>query len=388
MGDIFASISGEAIERGRLIVPQGGPWCLEAELTTEKAFSGAVVVKIGATTLRGTVDPGTSGTMGLTRHVRVLGGAGGWSKVLPRTAYANDAGVKASLVVEDIATACGETIGTFAPEEETLGLYWVRSANTASRSLEEAIGAASWWVDFDGVTHVGARANPASGEVEVARYNPTTGSLSLYLDELSAVGVGGTVKAPNLPAAVEVVEYEVTIDSGTLVCLAQTQVPGTKRRTATELLRLIAQRSAPGLFGKYEYRVVQTQGKRLDLQAVRAGAGHPDILRVPQWAGAGGLHTKPKLGSTVLVEFIEGRRSRPIVTGYAPGDDPGHVPDELLLCAGANGAARQGDTVEVLLPPMVFVGQISGNPATGMISAPNMKTLGSITTASAKVKIG
>lgn len=388
MAEPFARLGSVACETLKLTVPNRGQWFADVELTDEATFSGRVQLRVGETTLSGTVVPGMSGEFGLQKFFRVVGGAGEWGKLLGARAYANDAGVKARTIAEDLARETGETLGSFAPEETSVGAHFLRDAAPASQTLEAAIGTAAWWVDFAGVTHIGAREERAVSGVEVEHHHPARGTLSLHLDEIASVFVGGQVRAENLPEPVTITEYEITLRSGKFTCIAQTNSGSSSRSRAAELLLRIAKRANYGLFGKYRYRVVSRQGSKLNLQVVRKRSGVPDVLRVAQWPGIGGAETSPAAGSIVLVEFVEGLRSLPVVTGFAPPEGPGHVPDELVLCAGAAPAARQGDTVEVLLPTLVFTGTVGGVPATGILQAVTAKTLGSITGGSGKVKIG
>jgi hypothetical protein len=91
----------------------------------------------------------------------------------------------------------------------------------------------------------------------------------------------------------------------------------------------------------------------------------------------------------VLVTFIDGDRGQPIVTHFAGVDGAGFVPVAIVI-GGDPGApaARQGDAVEVLLPPAVFSGSIAGfGAASGVLTFPLNKATGIITAGSGKVKI-
>jgi hypothetical protein len=129
----------------------------------------------------------------------------------------------------------------------------------------------------------------------------------------------------------------------------------------------------------------------VELQAVRQAAGLPDALPATQIPGIAGAWAKLANGAEVLVEFIEGDPSQPIVTGFTPKGGGGFVPERLTLGATseneASDAARKGDTVKCLQGPAVFVGTINGLPATGVITPTLPYVLGSITSGSSKVGI-
>jgi hypothetical protein len=143
------------------------------------------------------------------------------------------------------------------------------------------------------------------------------------------------------------------------------------------------------VFGLYRYRVVRMASDgRVELQAVRRIVGLPDLLPISQWPGVAGTHAELAPGTVVLVEFVEGDRGMPVITHFVGKDGSDFTPVSLVL-GGIDGppAARSGDAVEVLLPPAVFSGTIGGAPASGVLTFPLMKTSGTITAGSAKVKI-
>jgi hypothetical protein len=115
--------------------------------------------------------------------------------------------------------------------------------------------------------------------------------------------------------------------------------------------------------------------------------GLPDLLPLSVWPGIAGAHAELAPGAEVLVGFIEGDRTQPVVLAFAGREGPGFVPVRLTL-GGVNGApvARQGDVVEVQLPPAQFTGTINGAPAAGAVVFAGVKALGLITSGSSKVR--
>src|SRR5262249_52787036 len=108
---------------------------------------------------------------------------------------------------------------------------------------------------------------------------------------------------------------------------------------------------------------------------VRKLAGLPDLLPVSILPGMAGLSAVLTPGSIVLVEFIEGDPSLPIVTHFEAKGGAGFLPVSLFL--DATGAVNIGTTAGTVnagdaLGPVVRYGDqvtiASPNPVTGVIS--------------------
>jgi hypothetical protein len=397
MADVFATLDGHALKSLRVSVSNVGPWFAECELAEplDTAPVGAVVIVLKGAELRGTVVDQHSGSFGLTRRLRVVGGGGGWGARLAPKNYHNDAGVKAQLVAEDAAREAGEAIGSFVPVAERIGRDFVRSRMEASRTLSHAAGGAPWYVDFAGLTHVGPRTTVAlsADQYDVLAYDPISRIVTLAVEDPGVIRIGAVI-TESLDAPVTIREYDVHASPDSLRVMAWGGGGETEPGRLPGLLAAIARRTASDqLLGKYRYRVVSmAPDGRVNLQAVRKDAGLPDVLPISQWPGVPGVHALLTPGGEVLVEFIEGDRSQPIVTHYAGLGGAGFVPSSLVL-GGETGApaARQGDAVEVLLPPAIFAGSVLvggvPSPATGVLTWVVPKALGIVTAGSSKVGI-
>lgn len=389
----FVTVDGHRVTLLRLIVGNYGPWHAECDFVDAPALTGAVTITVGTLTLRGTVVPSQSGTFGEQARVRVVAGAAAWGSALAAKHYHNDAGVKARLVADDAARESGETLGGFVPVAERVGNDYVRSSDApASRALEDVIGPnVAWWVDFAGVTQVGPRPSTDldSSAYEVLSYDPRTRIATLSVDDPGAVVIGAEL-SERLDGLQTVREYELHVDAEAMRVVAWMGGSEGEPGRLAALLRSIIKRAADGQVNStYRYRVVRMASDgRVELQAVRRVVGLPDILPVSQWPGVAGCHAELTPGAIVLVQFIEGNRTMPIVTHYAGKDGTGFAPVSLVI-GGTTGqpAARQGDSVEVLLPPAQFVGTIAGSPATGVVSWLAPKADGTITGGSGKVRV-
>ena len=394
MSDTFVALNGQLVSDIVLTANDSGPWFADMSLEADAPVSGAAVLRVGNRELRGTIDPNFSGTFALQRRCRIVGGGNGWGNVLGSKCYHNDAGVKARSVAEDAAREAGEVLGDFTPAADKLGPDYIRQTGTASRALELAGGSLSWWVDFDGITHLGAR--PTSGVnaklYDLHHYNPLTHTAQLGIDQLD-VWVG-SILTESLDTPMIVRDIEVTISGGKMTTRALlSEKPGTRAMLET-LIRAIVRRIVDEkIHGLYRYRVIgQGVDGRVTLQAVRKGAGLPDLLPVRMMGGVPGGHGVLKKGSIVGVQFLEGDPKEPRITSFEGLKGPSYVPTVLYLGAddlsSALEVAHKGATVRVLTPPAAFQGTINGQPAAGVVVWPSSFTLGTIETGTPRVKVG
>jgi hypothetical protein len=374
MTEAFATANGRACTSVKLTVTNVGPWYAELDLEDASELGATVILQLGPSlVLLGTVVAPQSGTHLAQRKCRIVAGAGGWGRTPRPKSYHNDALVRVRLVAEDIAREVGEVLGTFIPAAERVGRDYVRDANRpASAVLEDVIGGVAWWVDYSGITHVGPR--PASAlrvsAYDVLAYDPRARVLTFAVDDPGVVQIGAVLSTPPLEGPQTIREYEVHVtEEGMRVvawCGGSEREPG----RIAGLMRAIARRSTDdALYGKYRYRVIKMRADgRVELQAVRKAAGMPDVQPLSQWPGVAGAHAELAPGTEVLVEFIEGDRSQPIITGYTGKGGPAFSPVELAFCESTLRAARQGDLVQsggvgtvVVLQPVTGVGAPPNN---------------------------
>jgi hypothetical protein len=340
-----ASVNGLRVERLRLHVPFCGAWTVEVEFEEAIADSnlvGQARVQIGSRTLSGTFDPDLTGSYLHISRALVRAGAGAWSSTVGRREYHDDGlGVKASTVVEDLAREVGETVGSLSPARDRLGQKFERREGPASAALTLAVGAVPWWVDYEGVTNVGARAAvEASAAYEILDVDPRFKTVEIAAEDPAAIGIG-TVLRGRLSKPLTVRELAIEIGKDNVRLLAW----GTEGSLATyqsrsRLLRDIqamARAAIPELpyLKAYRYRVsVANAGDhRWKLQAVAGSNRLPDISPAAVHPGVAGLVAKLALGAEVLVEFVEADPSRPVITHFQHADGAGFLPLELALDA-------------------------------------------------------
>ena len=385
----YAHIDGETVLTATLHVPNIGPWWCDVVFELAPEVSGSVTLTIGQLVLTGTVSPNHNGTFGAQRRARVVAGAGNWGGLITARHYHNDAGdgVRAQTIAENAASDVGETIGAFVVDATHVGIDYVRQSGTATQALEDVIGNAPWHVGYDGVTNVGARASAevADSDYQVTTFEPASKVLVLTTDDLTKVVVGSILsEALDAPETVTELRIEVTSDTATVTAWTGGQLASSHGRLATALLAVIAKARSDKLPFKYRYRFVQMSTNRTELQAVSVIAGLPDVLPVAMKPGVAGAHAKLTPGSIVLVEFIEGDRTQPVVVAFEGKGSDGHVTDELdfsvttMLRLGSDAATEGvplGDSLKTWLDNHVHayidtIGGPTGVPTPSLTTAP------------------
>lgn len=135
------------------------------------------------------------------------------------------------------------------------------------------------------------------------------------------------------------------------------------------------------------YRVVQKVADRYQVQAVRKGKW-PDITYVDVMPGAAGYDASLALGSIVVVQFLEGDPTLPVITHFAGPGQEGFIPSSVAIAGNDEAVALVNSLVRVSFPPaMPVTGTLSGAPFVGVLSLPGT-LLGSVQSGSSKVKAG
>jgi hypothetical protein len=285
----------------------------------------------------------------------------GWENGLAApVSYQNDAGVRLSTILRDLAalasfagapspidlgpslggtsasTLTDATIGTTwgCPASSPLGFLRVRDALS---SLTEQGFAPPWRVDPDGVTRWGLR---SGGEVTarqtIMSRNLGVGLRVVGLDRPSAFLPGNTIDggAPIRRLIVHDKAGSLTAD-----------VWSDGRLTfASRIKRIVASAFPQLLYGHprtYVVAAVRVDG-RLDLAPPPDAPYLEALPAVSAWTLGGALVT-PAVGSRVAVGFLDALPTRPHVMGY----DPSQGPAGLTL--DATGAVRLGPTAGAVI---------------------------------------
>lgn len=357
----------------RLYIPAWGiPWA-EVTLDQEATLKGRVQFALADLAVSCTVMSGGIGPTGRSRY-RLAAGAGGWGRTVKAKPYANDAGVKASTVIADVARDSGETIDVATLPLIHLGPGFTRAADPAARVLEQ-IAPQGWYVGEDGISRIGRRASRklTSAAVVISK-DLARGVVSLAADSIVGLVPGVIVEGIE---AVDVL-HEITA-AGLRTTIWGAGISSTTRRL-TAIRRLVEQLDPDRRFrATYEYRVVTQDGERVNLQVVRVSTGMPDLPRVTVRPGVSGARADLALGSRVLVTFVDADPARPTVTGFEDAEGDGFLPAALTI--DANGIMTLGHDDPVIGPavastvaPKRFVRYgdpiIFGPPGNGIVAAP------------------
>lgn len=324
----YAHVGGVEIISGDVVIPYSGAWFADLMFAAPLEATGRVTIEIGSMRLVGTVDPVASGTRGEQSFARIVAGAGGWATLVTPQHYHADNGVRALLIAQDAARIAGETLGTFTPSADTVGIDYARQVGPASRVLDASCGSASWWVDFDGVTQVGTRATSAApaASYELIEYDPRQRIATLALDDISLVGVGSVLTdALDTPQTVR--DVTLRLSEETVRVIAWTGEPAhTRGRLAGIVEAVIESILDRRAYGLRKCRVIRVASDRVEVQPVRASMGLPEMLPISMWPGVAGIHATLTPGSEVLVQFVDGDRSQPVITHYVGKGGGGWVP--------------------------------------------------------------
>lgn len=334
----LATLSTSAVTRCRVQVPAWGCWWAGVDLAEPAAITGTVALTIAGTAMTCTKIGG--GAANGRAAYRMVSGAGGWGKDTPKKSYADDSGVKLSKVLGDLAREVGETLGTVPTTR--LGPRYARPAAPAYETLN-ALAPKNWYVDFAGVTHIGARSSAAyTGNAPRVRVDPAIGVIDLAVDSLAQFLPGVTVDG-SLPATD--VEIDLTPERLTARVYANAQSSTSARLEAmAEVLAALDPRARFRTL--YEYRVVVQVGDRLNLQPVRVADKLDDLAGVPV-RGPAGIGATVLPGETVVVAFLGGDPSRPCVIAHDERDAPGWMPLAMVLGGPvALPIAYQGSTAQ------------------------------------------
>lgn len=340
---MIASVNGIAATTMRIFMSAWGCWYVEAQIDGEHTLSGSVVVKATDLTLRGAVLSG--GPMKGRSSYRIVAGAGGWGRVIPKKSYVSDAGVKWTTVIGEAANAVGETVSLTTTNRT--GSAWTRDEGPAS-SVLESLAPGAWYVGEDGVTRLGRRAATALAAAvpRVSQVDLARGSVTLAPTSLAALVPGVTVDGLE---AVDVV-HEIA-PAG-----IRTAIYGGRGSSHLDVWRKLFEQLDPdrNFRAVWEYRVVTQEGERLNLQCVRQSSGMPDLRLVRVRPGLAGARSNVALGSRVLVTFVNAERGRPEVTSFEDADGAGFTP--LLTEIDASTFVKLGAGVK----PAIAAGDLAG----------------------------
>lgn len=374
MTEASATLEGHRVTHATVSIPAHGRWYAEVSIDGDHALSGSVPLVVADLTLVGAIMSG--GSHEGRSHFRVVGGNGGWGASIPSKAYVNDAGVKASTVLQDAASECGESILASTLPTTRLGPSWVRADGPAARTLD-LVAPRNWYVGTDGVTRIGTWPTTAlAGNVTHGPVDKARGTVTLAAESIATILPGLVVDGLT---AVDVVHE---IGPKGLRSTVYGARGGGSRTRMEAAVRALVESILPDIKfrGVHEYRVTGQTGERLSLEPVRVSSDMPALGRVKVMPGLPGCKATYPSGMRVLVSFVDANPARPVVVGFSDAEDPQFLATILTLANGSAFAARVGDSVSVTLSMLPVTGG-GGGTVSGTAT-------GTITGGSTKVKVG
>lgn len=337
------NLHGHGIERLELSVPARGPWTASVLLVEEaRDLPQRAVLDVGDVRLIGHAVQ--SGEHAGARSLIVMGGAADWATIVRARPYQVETGVRALLVIQDLCRELQQELGTITPSAERLaGQHYTRNATRASTVLESVIGTASWWIDYAGRLQVGTRPTTPLKVYQLLGYDPANSVAELALDDLAGLSVGSQL-GDGLDTPRTVSSYEVIVDSGGIRARCALAESAALPDVLRALIAQQVERTVPQI---RRYRVLSMNGNRVDIQAVASSSGYPDLVSVSQWCGVAGAWCELLPQQEVLVAWIAGDRSQPVIVGFADRDSAGFMPNQIVFADSDKAAARIDDTIEV-----------------------------------------
>lgn len=209
----YVTLNNIPADSAQVTIPEQGCWVAMVEgegLPRE----GVALLRVGDMSLTGRINSAISGVRN-GRMLSVVVGGLGWSRRAKAKHYHNDAGVKASTVLEDLAGSVSERLGDEVPGR--LGTAWVRQEGVASATLSRI--APTWYVGLDGLTRTQPRPRiEVEPGLELLSYHPTLIRAELKTIEPGKVPVGSILREGlDIPVVVASVTVAVKSDSVTVL---------------------------------------------------------------------------------------------------------------------------------------------------------------------------
>lgn len=205
MADIYLAVDGQRATAIDAFVPLYGAPVADVTLSASNPLPDtSVIVKIGNLSMRMTVV--RQRAFAGSTQARLVGGFGGWQKVVTLAPYSNTAGVLMGSVLRDAATYAGEQVNVAPALNVSLGTRWVPEPGIPAGRILAQLAGSLWWIDTAGVTQVASeRTAPAIlSSTSVEFFDGGRGLLNLATEDPAAWMPGATYTGPTVPEGVTV----------------------------------------------------------------------------------------------------------------------------------------------------------------------------------------
>jgi hypothetical protein len=347
---VAVTANGTPVLSGALTMPIVGTWHANLDLDAPVAPTGRISIDWDGVPFSGTVVRSGADEGGRSQAL-IVGGAGGFSKVLTGKYYASGPTLK--IIVADILSEAGETLSSTADASVLSHVVarWERTAGTAGYSLTAALddAGATWRVLSDGTVWVGKDTFPAVARADIPGLT--------VLDENHSSGfIVVSVDAPLLRPGVTLLERQAREVTFTLT-------PGSSRaeiryQSLGDVLGRILERATrkAEYSGSFPGKVVAYSSGQADLvpddERVRGIGG---LSRVPVRVGLPGITLDYVAGSRrAAATFEAADPKRPSVTSWEQGGK---------LKLGSIVFVQASVTPFAIAPPIFFPAGIVGDLA-------------------------
>ncbi len=369
--------NGLRVSRGVLTLPRIGVWHGELEIETDDAskVANAITLSIaeGLLELKGTAR--RAGVYGSHTSVRIVGGAGGFSKALDSKFYRQ---IPARIPLGDALSAGGESLSSTA-DAGKLGQqlpFWTRQAGTVGSAFQQLSSElqAAWRVLPDGTTWLGDETWPTTKAKNVTVLSESPEDSSLQLQSDAPVLLPGTsLNGKNISRVEHIIEPASVRTTAWIESPDAPSFGDVVRANLERVVRRFIQRVDYQAY--YPCKVISQNGDgTLELKP-DLDKKLPGLSKVPIRYGIPGVTVKVSGGARVMLSYENGDPTRPFAAIWetdslkeikVTASTLAHVTaPQIKLNGGARPLARQGDSVMVTstAPGLAAVGVIISGSA-------------------------
>lgn len=355
MTALYAAVGTTRATSVQLTMPTFGRWSADVVLAedVEQAATG-VTLTVGNLTLVGAVtrQAGFAGA----RRLQLVGGAGGWDEDVTAREYRGGGsaltttdthgaaagvaagGVLLSTILRDAALEVGETVKLATGVDRIVGPFYVREVGPASRVLRQLVDR-QWWIDGAGVTQIGPRPSArVASDFLIDNYEGAKGRVTISTEDLASWMPGATFSNALIADTQTASSVSVVMGEGGKLRL-EVMVGGDDRLLEGFRALVRAEMARSTYAGCFEYSVSAATATTFDGRST-ATTALPDLVGVPTRVGLAGAAFTPAVGSLVLVEFVNGDPTRPVVVSYDAQAPAGMAIDSTgTMTVGASAGA-------------------------------------------------